>query len=63
MRDRPEDVFGSTFEQVGEAHMNLPFTQSDGGIQTGKAAKADVERRHWRARPQISILFFKDGVQ
>ena len=59
--DGAMDALGSGFEKVGEADVKLAFAQTNGGVERGEAAEADVERRNGSARAEVAVLLFKDG--
>jgi hypothetical protein len=37
------------------------FAQTDGGVERGEAAEADVELRDGRAGAEVSVLLLEDG--
>jgi len=39
------------------------FAEADGGVEGGKATKADIEWRDGGPRPELPVLFFEDGHQ
>jgi hypothetical protein len=47
-------------EQVGEADVQTAFAQADRGVEGGKAAEADVERRDGGAGTQFAVLLLED---
>ena len=59
--DGANHILGSAFKQVGEADVKLSFAQTDGGIERGKAAEAQVNGRHGRPGAQSPVLLLKDG--
>ena len=61
VRDGAVDGLGRGFEQVGEADVEAAFAETDGGVERGEAAEANVERRNGRAGTEVAVLLFKDG--
>lgn len=57
------DGFGRVLKDVGEADVELAFTETDGGIERGEAAKADVQRRDGSAGAELSVLLLKEGCE
>ena len=41
MRNGTQHAFGRAFQQVRQMHMHAPIAQTNGGVQAGKAAKAN----------------------
>jgi hypothetical protein len=41
----------------------MAFTETDGRVERGEAAKANIEWRNRRARTQFAVLLFEDGHQ
>src|SRR5215813_7226233 len=61
MCDSVVDGIRRMLEEVGEADVQSALAETNGGVQRGEAAEADVEGRDGRPRPQAAILFLKDG--
>jgi hypothetical protein len=57
------DVLGRRFEDVGESDMEAAFAKTDGGVERGEAAEADVQRRHGGAGAEFAVLLFEDCNQ
>ena len=49
------------FQEIGEVDIDLAFAEADGGVERGKAAEADRDGRHGRARAEGPVLFLEDG--
>ena len=65
---REEDVgdcvmnrLGCGFEEVGEADVKSALAESDGGVEGGEAAEADVERGDGSAGTEFAVFVFEDG--
>jgi hypothetical protein len=58
--DGAVDGVGGGLEEVGEADVETPFAEADGGVEGGEAAEADVEGRDGSAGTEVSVLLFKD---
>jgi hypothetical protein len=54
------DRFGGGLKQVGQANVEASFTQTDGGVERGEPAEADVERWDWRAGTEFAVLVLED---
>ena len=54
------DGVGCVLEDVGEADVEAAFAEADGGVQGGKAAEADIERRDRSAGTEFAILVLED---
>ncbi len=52
---------GCGFEEVGEADVKAAFAETDGGVEGGEAAKADVERGDGGSGTEFAVLVFEDG--
>jgi hypothetical protein len=63
MGDGAMDVFGRGFEDIGETDMETAFAKTNGGVERGEAAEADVERRHRGAGAEFTVLLLEDGDQ
>ncbi len=55
------DGFGRGFKQVGETDVEAAFAKTDGGVERGEAAEADVEWGDGRARTEFAVLLLEDG--
>jgi hypothetical protein len=55
------DGVGRGLKQVGETDVEAAFAKTDGGVERGEAAEADVERRDGRAGTEFAVLFLEDG--
>lgn len=60
MSDGMVNRIGCMLENVREAHMQPSVAQSNGCIERGKAAEADVNGWDRRTRAEIAILLLKD---
>jgi hypothetical protein len=61
MRDGVMDRLGGWLEQVGEADVQAAFAESDGRVQRGEAAEADIEWRDRSAGTEFAIFVLEDG--
>ena len=61
VRDGVKDGLRRAFKQIGEADVDRPFAQADGGVERGEAAEAHMNGRHGRARAKGAVLLLKDG--
>ncbi len=61
MGDGVMNGFGCGFEEIGETDVEASFAQTDGGVERGEAAEADVERRDGRAGTEFAVFVFEDG--
>ena len=59
VRDGAQDGFGRAFEEVREADAELAFAQANGGVETGEAIEADVDRRDGSARTEGAVFFLE----
>jgi hypothetical protein len=59
--DRVVNGFGCRLEQVGESYVETAFAETDGGVERGEAAEANVERRDGGAGAKFAVLVFEDG--
>ena len=55
------DGFGGDFEEVGETDVKAAFAKTDGGVERGEAAEANVERGNGGAGAKFAVLVFEDG--
>jgi len=53
--------FGCGFEEIGETDVEAPFAETDGGVERGEAAKADVEGRDGGAGSEFAVFVLEDG--
>jgi len=58
--DRVQHGFGSAFEQVGEADVELSLAQADGVIDGDESIETNVHGRRGHAGAEIAIGFVKD---
>jgi len=52
--------FGSAFEQVGEADVELSLAHADGAVDRDKRIETNVHGRRGRAGPEFAIGLVKD---
>jgi hypothetical protein len=55
------DGVGCVLEEVGETDVEAAFAKTDGGVEGGEAAEADVERRDRGAGAEFAVLVLEDG--
>ena len=55
------DGLGGVLEDVGEADVEAAFAETDGGVERGEAAEADVEGRDRCAGAEVAVLVLEDG--
>jgi hypothetical protein len=60
VRDGVGDRLWRALQQVREAHKELSLAEPNGGVQRGKAPKADRDGRHRRSGAQRPVFFLKD---
>ena len=58
--DRMQHGFGSAFEQVGKADVELSLAQSDRVVDGDESIETNVHRRRGRAGTEFAIGFVKD---
>ena len=61
MRDSVMDRVGCGLKQVGEADVKTSFAKTDGGVERGEAAEANVEWRDRGAGTEFAVLLLEDG--
>ena len=61
MGDGVVDGFGCELQEVGEANVETAFAETDGGVERGETAEANIEDRHWGARAEFAVLVLEDG--
>ena len=52
---------GCGLENVGEADVEAAFAETDGGVEGGVAAEADVERGDGGSGAEFAVLLLEDG--
>jgi hypothetical protein len=57
------DGFGCGLEEVGEADVEAPFAEADGGVEGGEAAEADVERGDGGSGAEFAVLVLEDRYE
>jgi hypothetical protein len=55
------DGVGRGLKQVGETDVEAAFAKTDGGVERGEAAEANVEWRDGRAGTEFAVLLLEDG--
>ena len=55
------DGLGCGLEDVGETDVEATFAQTDGGVEGGEAAEADVECGDGGAGAEFAVLVLEDG--
>jgi hypothetical protein len=55
------DGVGCGLEEVGEADVEAAFAETDGGVEGGEAAEADVERGNGGSGAEFAVLVLEDG--
>jgi hypothetical protein len=55
------DGLGRGFEEVGETDVEAAFAETDGGVERGEAAEADVERGDGGSGAEFAVLVLEDG--
>jgi hypothetical protein len=55
------DGLGCGLEEVGETDVQTAFTETDGGVEGGEAAEADVERGDGGAGAELAVFLLEDG--
>jgi hypothetical protein len=55
------DGFGCGLEEVGEADVEAAFAETDGGVEGGETAEADVERGDGGSGTEFAVLVLEDG--
>src|SRR6266849_1804266 len=58
--DRMQHGFGSAFEQVGKADVELYLAQADGVVDGDESIETNMHRRSGRAGTEFAIRFLKD---
>src|SRR6266478_5365899 len=58
--DRMQHGFGSAFEQIGEADVELSLAQADGVVDGDESIETNMHRRRGRAGTKFAIGFVKD---
>jgi hypothetical protein len=63
MGDGVMDIVGCGFEDVGESDVEAAFAETDGGVERGEAAEADVESWDGGAGTEFTIFVLEDRDQ
>src|SRR5882762_5483498 len=61
--DRMQHGFGSAFEQIGEADVELSLAQADGVVDGDESIETSVQGRRGRAGTEFAIGFVKDSCE
>jgi hypothetical protein len=61
MKDGVEHIVSGPFHQVGEAHQDESFAQTDGVVEVGKREELDLEAGQRRARTHLPVGVLKEN--
>ena len=57
------DRVGCGLEEIGQANVEAAFAETDGGVEGGEAAEADIERGDGCSGAEFAVLVLEDGYE